>query len=319
MLGGERERLSDKGNYTLTAVVLSKALRALAFVGAATVLQTYDWPVTLFLFYVLAGSAIGLALQRPGSGKRAVLAQQWSRVGVYAITIVFNYLLFFVGLKYFGPLRAILSYDYADVAFAAFFTTVFSAKGRKSTRLKGAALSIIAYLLLSYGNVGSRGQATENVDLFLFKVHSTHLGAACLFGAAMVSLLRKNLEKVFSPQIGTKRLFCMSMIAAAVISFPFAAYDMYSFNGVGLFTTSIFPRVLATVIFAVIIDFHIESHINPHSNSGHFQSYAPTLSLAVSVLTVIATDLNALWLSPFFIISSFALLLLGVSAIFTKK
>lgn len=97
MLGGERERISDKGyvyiltschrpvviilwhsssSYTLTAVVLSKALRALSFVGATTVLHTYEWPVTLFLFYVFGGAAIGLSLQKPWSGKRSVLTQQ---------------------------------------------------------------------------------------------------------------------------------------------------------------------------------------------------------------------------------------------------
>ncbi|PRP86862.1 hypothetical protein PROFUN_05079 [Planoprotostelium fungivorum] len=317
MLGGERDRLSERGSYLLGAVVITKALRALSLVGAATVLKDYNWPIVLLLFYVLSGSSIAMSIQRPWSGKRSLTPQQWSSVIVYAVTLLFNYFFFFIGLKYYGPLRSVLSYDYADVVCAAFFTTVFSAKGRKGPRLKGAAIAGVAYVLLYIGYSGDT--SSEVIDLWLFSAHTSHLGVISIAAAVILCLLRRNLEKVISPQIGGKRLHCTSSIIASVMCLPLALTNLLYFDGIGLFTAAIFPRVVAIIAFTMVMDYYVESHVNPVSNLGHFVSFAPALSLAVSCVTLLVVDYASFIASPLTLLAAIGCVLVGVSAIYAKN
>eukprot|EP01117_Protostelium_nocturnum_P005165 TRINITY_DN1878_c0_g1_i2.p1 TRINITY_DN1878_c0_g1~~TRINITY_DN1878_c0_g1_i2.p1 ORF type:complete len:627 (+),score=172.01 TRINITY_DN1878_c0_g1_i2:251-1882(+) len=261
--------------------------------------------------------------------------QQWVRVGVYGMTLIVNFLLFFIGVKYYGPLRSILSYDYADLILSVLFDVVRKgSKGvAKSNKLKGAGLVCLAYFILYLGDLYtkvtfdsktsefvaspvSESNPEETFDFGIVSIHVSHVGGICLFLAVLTSVLRRSLGKIFATEVGgSKRLYSLSMISAAIMLSPFAMFSSFT-TEYSIFTSGILLRVLATILFPMVIDFYAES-FSQAPGTGSL-SIPTNLSLGASFLVVVLSDWSELSNSPFIVFSSFLLLVFGMNLIFSR-
>eukprot|EP01114_Cavostelium_apophysatum_P015957 TRINITY_DN4457_c0_g1_i1.p1 TRINITY_DN4457_c0_g1~~TRINITY_DN4457_c0_g1_i1.p1 ORF type:complete len:694 (-),score=148.99 TRINITY_DN4457_c0_g1_i1:60-2141(-) len=294
MLGEDFSTRRSSGNSAVFAgLVLVKVLRSLSLCQGFSFLFDDNFPVILYTFFLCAGSALFMwLLQRPWVGKKSTTSSQWTRVAFYAFLLVINLLLWNFGLKYYGPTRALLSSDYAEVALSLIVATFLpsQASGKPSGRIQGAALIIVGYLILYFADSGyplmhhilpaetiTIGGGAEDMaaatkasvlppaahsfDFGPISIPESKVGGAAIFLAIIVATMRKNFAKRLQADIGgERRLYALAMGMAALMLSPLAVISYFSSEiEPTVATGSILMGFACLVLFSIVGEFYAES------------------------------------------------------------
>eukprot|EP01113_Clastostelium_recurvatum_P004762 TRINITY_DN120_c0_g2_i1.p1 TRINITY_DN120_c0_g2~~TRINITY_DN120_c0_g2_i1.p1 ORF type:complete len:565 (-),score=135.75 TRINITY_DN120_c0_g2_i1:1122-2816(-) len=277
MLGNEDgaalpgSRGKNSGVWVLLALLMAKAARASGLFAA------FEWlhimPVSLYCFFVLGGSSVFfLIFQRPWHGRKSITSKQWMRIGFYSFIILLQTMLWNVGLKYYGPIRTILSADYSDLMVYHIMGAVLGRKSLGAGKLQGAIAAGVGYLVLYLFGVSITPKyAALDMDATFaigpFGVSNERIGGICLGLAVGLTILSKNIARRLCGDIGgTKRLHALSTTTASLMLLPFALY--YMIFGVGKYANSTvaFELSLSTLLslftislFVYVVDYYVET------------------------------------------------------------
>eukprot|EP01104_Vermistella_antarctica_P019121 TRINITY_DN7343_c0_g1_i1.p1 TRINITY_DN7343_c0_g1~~TRINITY_DN7343_c0_g1_i1.p1 ORF type:complete len:723 (+),score=137.56 TRINITY_DN7343_c0_g1_i1:253-2421(+) len=249
---------------------ITKGLRVAALYEQFDHLHHLQYPVPLYTFLVVFFAAvIFMVIQRPWNGKR-LRKDQWVRVAAYAVVLLANLLLLGYGLKHYGPVRTVLSSDYADITLVYIVSAFSIKKTMDSSKVKGAILLAVGYFLLywldfevpnqkiGFMNTGTIDVTREVVDpnvvdagggiaggvdqdnelaadqyfsFYFFEVPENMVGGIAIALSVVLAVVRKNISRRFSAEIGgPKRLFSYALAIGAVVMSPLALVEYSTYT-----------------------------------------------------------------------------------------
>ena len=130
MLELEQDNHQNFGKNTiLILLAVVQSLRAAALSTSYGYIRILNYPVLVWISLLLTGATIlFLIIQKPWKGQ-PITKERWGEILVYSIIQLFQILFYFLGLKYFGPIRTILFCEAADVAYV-YIAGIFFANTR---------------------------------------------------------------------------------------------------------------------------------------------------------------------------------------------
>eukprot|EP01112_Ceratiomyxa_fruticulosa_P010296 TRINITY_DN2715_c0_g1_i1.p1 TRINITY_DN2715_c0_g1~~TRINITY_DN2715_c0_g1_i1.p1 ORF type:complete len:746 (-),score=131.24 TRINITY_DN2715_c0_g1_i1:99-2336(-) len=317
MLGEEGipSKKSGTQSWAILLLIFAKSLRAYSFFDAFEWL--YILPVSVYTFFVLLFSSLFfVAFQRPWS--KPISSQHWVRIIVYSLIIVFQTLLWNLGLKYYGPVKSILGGDYADLMVYYIVSALVNRKSLSANKLNGTVAIFIAYNLqfwfgpstspigLVTNTLSSNGvevqvnsnydNANEYFEFGVFSATADRIGGICLALAILFTIFRKSISRRLYGDIGgTKRLHSLSTLSAALILLPYVLFQYLvglpqtSYNNSYSTGTMLFSLLLISLL-SMVVDYYVESISHQQLDSS-----GTVAKVSLTVSFIVASILTSLW------------------------
>jgi drug/metabolite transporter (DMT)-like permease len=292
--------------YPLAMVGAVKCARFVAILSAYTYLHALGLPVLSFVWLLLIAAAVILnVLYKPWMMKRQVVSGDWPVLILYALLLAGNFVFFCEGLKYYGPLRTVMTADYSDLAVAYLVGALFGRFSIHEDKIKGAFVMAVAYALIfmidpyyvvdeplwarahvrSAAAAGAVDRLPHTFELAgLVAVPEKFVGGVAIALAVVLTIARKSVAMRVAPRLGSERLFTLGVTLAAVLLTPVAVYQFvraqhYWPAGVFAWSTPLWLLVIAAL--AIALDFYIEIYSTRTISSAHMAR----TSLAASFVT----------------------------------
>jgi zinc transporter 5/7 len=339
----------------LVLIVLARCLRTITLYKSFDFLLVQRFPVLLFLFCSLGGVSIVFSLiYRPfvWSRHEKFNFKHWIVLSVYGAVLVLNVLCWTVALKYYGPLKTLLSSEYADTVLLFLFAVLSNTRAQSPRKVRGAVCLLTGYALLYlFGSSAtslslsqihsltlpsasqwlSNKLSNQNVTLWLLKpasstdfklgvwsISNETVGCVSLFISVCLTIIRKRLLRKLHPMFGnSKRMFTFGLLSATALLMPFAAFQFFTTPALKEMSfLSVFLPILIVIVSLIVGDYYIEFVAAAHLK----RSYLTTASLTTCFVCGIL--LSELWAESELCFSTFLaffFLLLGFRLIFAEQ
>lgn len=333
MLGDDFKKGATPQRSFLLIFVAAKFLRAIGLFGNFSILHDQNFDISAFTFYTFFFSTIILGIwQQPWKQLKQLQSSQWTAVVIYSVVIFLQMTLYIYGLKFYGPLRSILSSEFGEHLFAIFLLPFLisgkSSKGIQFEQILGGALVGLAYFLLFFfdtDRIISPRSEIEVSETFL----NTRWAAACIWIAVFLSFVAQRISQMNYAQFNGSRNFHAFGVSGAtliaLLNLIFLSTASSSHNGVPagslllLFTNPgsffyLFFMIAITYVLNFVVDKTLLVNIQP---SGASKASIVATFLAVVALEIFTgnTPHNSLtWVNGF----SFVLLFVGFHYVFSK-
>jgi len=158
-------------------------------------------------------------------------------------------------------------------------------------------------------------------QLGFISIPESKVGGVCLFIAICLSIIRKNflrhLQNSGYPEIGTKRLYSVSMVIGTILMTPFGLFSAFTATTpLSIFNGAVFFGIAAVVLFGIVGDFYMESFAHQQLD----MSYATKASIITSF--IVASFCESIWgysNLTFITTLCFVLILWGMHFIYQKQ
>jgi len=276
---GSHNGNKDRFISSSIALVLLKTLRTYCLYGAGMMLWN-ALSVSVFVFFAMGVSSVFFLSIHYKSWNR-LKGNHWKLAFGYGILILLNMFAWCQALKYYGPLRVLLSLDYADFAWLNIFSLCFGKKisARKG---RGAILLLLGYTILFFFGAltpattttteETTGLDTENINTNETNSSNSFIsqnltGGFWLLLTIIFTITRKKVAKLLQPKFrlsnnvkdaGGKLLLTMGVTTATILSFPYGLIQLFTDSDLSFSLGSFFWTVFI-ILFLIVFDYYMES------------------------------------------------------------
>jgi zinc transporter 5/7 len=257
----EKTKVKDTSTTGLLAIfAIVRSLSAIITFPLHDLFYNAHYPITTFLFWTLLPAAlVFLVAHKPWS--RELTGKHWFVVSVYGIVLALNLVFWCFAVKYYGPLRTLLSSQYADAVMFFIIASMFNSKTQTPAVIRGAFIALAGQVLLYFfTNSHTITVSDQHWQLGVWTISDTTIGGVSLFIAVLLTALRKRMARKLHGMFGSsKRMFSLGLVTAAMALFPFAMYQ--SITSATVSQVSFFHKLVLTgVTSAVLIaaDYHVD-------------------------------------------------------------
>eukprot|EP01095_Lingulamoeba_sp_RSL-Kostka_P017785 TRINITY_DN9471_c0_g1_i1.p1 TRINITY_DN9471_c0_g1~~TRINITY_DN9471_c0_g1_i1.p1 ORF type:complete len:695 (-),score=181.32 TRINITY_DN9471_c0_g1_i1:17-2101(-) len=306
----ENQLRANNNNNTMVMVIATlKVIIIATLYTAYGYLNKLNYPSLVLNFLVLLfSSLILIVLQRPWKIIGRLKKNQWILIAILSILNIIQTTLFFVGLKYIGPIRAVMLTEYSNIIYKQTTEIIINNKRSNVSKKRGVFLIFLAYILMFFDS--PVGEGVDNVSPFfdfgLLTISSSKVGYFCLIISGLLLMVKDSLVSKITGSstsealnmfgnndskiiVGQKSINALSTILGTIILFPFALFS-YTFatdvKSVGYWFHFV-ESIVFIVIFFSIANFYLKIYVRSRSR---FSTIIQT-SLVSSVIGGIVIEL----------------------------
>jgi threonine/homoserine efflux transporter RhtA len=146
----EKTKVNDISTTGLLAIfAIVRSLSAVITFPLHDLFYNAHYPITTFLFWTLLPAAlVFLVAHKPWS--KELTGKHWFVVSVYGIVLALNLVFWCFAIKYYGPLRTLLSGQYADAVLFFIIASLFNSKTQTPAVIRSAFIALAGQALLYF-------------------------------------------------------------------------------------------------------------------------------------------------------------------------
>eukprot|EP01133_Synstelium_polycarpum_P009152 gene9152-10737_t len=274
--------------------------------------------VSLSFYLMLVSSILFLAYERPWESLGQLKSSQWKKIIIFSAINTAVVLLWNTGVKYIGPLGAILMTDYAFETYPILLFNLSRGNLFGNDVGRATLMLILGYVLVPLlGGSVTLGSTFTATQLFLFGGAALFVhNVLVYFKGTMLARWQSNITGV-----GKNKLFAISMTisTATLLVLRLLEYSSLPAYSTISQSPSIYQMVqLAFVsVFAIFFNYHIEAVFEQQLGFLIYSKASLTSSFVFALVAALFVGFSAFF-APALVVS-FLLIITAIHILFSKS